>query len=356
MKDLSKILSNNENLDKLSDFLLKRNIEHFLNGVLGQLHPLTDKVIKYTNLPLIGSHLKTARLVYTHHGIYVGNRKVIHYSGLADGLNSGPVEEISLHEFENGKGYSIVPHPHTKFSSEKIVFRAYERIAESKYNLIFNNCEHFVNWCIYGVNQSQQVKGVAGVISTTINNSLKKSNPIVNAATSLAESSKYLLAYMKGEITKEKLFEEISHTAITSASTSFYAAFGQTVIPIPVVGALIGASIGYFIGNTLYNSGLLALGEAPIVKEARVRREKVKLMCDTLIPIIRKNRKELDKYINEYFSDRKKVFDESFNMLDLAIKNNNINLFTAGLEKINNQFDKSLTFKKFDEFEDFMLS
>jgi hypothetical protein len=33
--------------------------------------------------PPLGSHLVTPRRGYLHHGIYVGARKVVHYSGLA---------------------------------------------------------------------------------------------------------------------------------------------------------------------------------------------------------------------------------------------------------------------------------
>ena len=32
----------------------------------------------------IGSHLKVARLGYTHHGIYIGDNKVIHYAGFCE--------------------------------------------------------------------------------------------------------------------------------------------------------------------------------------------------------------------------------------------------------------------------------
>ncbi|EFL5564207.1 hydrolase, partial [Escherichia coli] len=31
---------------------------------------------------ILGAHLSSDRPGYTHHGIYVGNGKVIHYSGL----------------------------------------------------------------------------------------------------------------------------------------------------------------------------------------------------------------------------------------------------------------------------------
>ncbi|MBP4061169.1 lecithin retinol acyltransferase family protein [Aeromonas sp. Prich7-2] len=38
----------------------------------------------------IGAHLVTPRTGYDHHGIYVGNGKVVHYAGFARGFNTGP--------------------------------------------------------------------------------------------------------------------------------------------------------------------------------------------------------------------------------------------------------------------------
>ena len=58
----------------------------------------------------VGSHLVTPRIGYFHHGIFVGNGTVVHYSGLSDGLNPGPVEAVTLTEFTNGNGYFIKQH------------------------------------------------------------------------------------------------------------------------------------------------------------------------------------------------------------------------------------------------------
>ena len=53
--------------------------------------------------PPLGSHLVTPRRGYLHHGIYVGARKVVHYSGLAHGLRRGPVEEVPFAHFACGQ-------------------------------------------------------------------------------------------------------------------------------------------------------------------------------------------------------------------------------------------------------------
>jgi len=343
--------SKNIDKDTLTEFLTNRHIEQFLNGIVGDDHPISDRVAEYANLPEIGSHLKTPRMnnTYTHHGIYVGKGKVVHYAGLSDGLKSAPVEEVSFREFLNGTTYEIVLHPNAKYSSQQIVDRAYSRIGEDNYGLLGNNCEHFANWCIDGVHTSQQSEAVVKIAAHTALKTVGKSNPMTNLATATAYTGKHIVAYMNGEISKEKLFEEINHTAITTTSTVYYAGFAQAVIPIPIVGALVGATVGFYIGNLLHRSGLIALGDSNVVKVAKARREKIENMCNQLIPFIQKSRKELEVYIDKYFADRKEIFEESFTNLDFSLKNNDNELFMSSLEKINNQYGKTLGDKNFQE-------
>jgi hypothetical protein len=106
----------------------------------------------------------------------------------------------------------------------------------------------------------------------------------------------------------------------------------------------------------LNQSGLIALGDSQIVREAKERRKAVQTICNTLVPEIKKSRIQLKQYINKYFSDRKEEFSQAFNILDNSLSEWNPDKFTAGLERINNQFGASLQFKTFDEFDKFMES
>ena len=104
-----------------------------------------------------GTHLVSDRGLYTHHGLYIGNNKVIHYSGLADGMESGPIEIIELEEFHNGDGYDIQKHSNAKYTVEQAIKRAKSRLGEDSYSVSGNNCEHFVNWSLDGNHSSDQV-------------------------------------------------------------------------------------------------------------------------------------------------------------------------------------------------------
>ncbi|MGL4760749.1 MAG: lecithin retinol acyltransferase family protein [Sarcina sp.] len=94
----------------------------------------------------IGEHLYVQRRFYTHHGIYVGNGRVVHYL-------KEKVSETSLSQFACGKkiftkNESQSPRHHRKRDAVK---RAYSRLGESKYNLAINNCDSFVRWCRNGI-------------------------------------------------------------------------------------------------------------------------------------------------------------------------------------------------------------
>ena len=108
--------------------------------------------------PPLGAHLVTQRRGYHHHGIYVGDGKVVHYAGLAGSLHRGPVEEITLARFAAGHEIWIKPSPFAKYAGQEAVRRARARLGENRYRLLTNNCEHFCAWCLSGESRSEQVE------------------------------------------------------------------------------------------------------------------------------------------------------------------------------------------------------
>ncbi|WP_421257954.1 lecithin retinol acyltransferase family protein [Aeromonas sp. 600886] len=106
-----------------------------------------------------GDHLVVSRWGYDHHGLYAGNNHVIHYTGpfSSEGPVTGQIIVSSLEIFTgNGDCYRR-EYSHRYYSPSESLARAYQRLGERAYNLQFNNCEHFVTWCIQGVHHSEQV-------------------------------------------------------------------------------------------------------------------------------------------------------------------------------------------------------
>ena len=107
--------------------------------------------------PPLGAHLLTPRRGYTHHAIYVGLGRVVHYRGFSRGLRRGPVEDVSLAEFARGNPIWFRPEETSGADPEEVVRRAHLRVGEDRYRVFTNNCEHFCEWCIHGKSRSYQV-------------------------------------------------------------------------------------------------------------------------------------------------------------------------------------------------------
>ncbi len=98
-------------------------------------------------------HLEVPRNhgLFHHHGIDLGDGTIAHY------LEGRQIIQSSLEYFSGGAKCSVVIHKNAS-SSELTLKRAKSRIGEQNYNLLFNNCEHFANWCKTGLHRSKQLE------------------------------------------------------------------------------------------------------------------------------------------------------------------------------------------------------
>ena len=107
-----------------------------------------------------GDHLVVSRWGYDHHGLYAGNNQVIHYTGplSSEGPVTGRIIASSLEIFAVNHDCYLRDYSHRYYSPSESLARAHQRLGERAYNLQFNNCEHFVTWCIQGFHYSTQVQ------------------------------------------------------------------------------------------------------------------------------------------------------------------------------------------------------
>jgi hypothetical protein len=114
--------------------------------------------LESNEIPLPGTHLVAPRRGYTHHGIYVGDGRVVHYAGFSRGWSRGPVEEVSLADFRRAQSISARFYANPRYDAGEIIERARSRLHEDTYHLLTNNCEHFCEWCVLGTSRSRQVE------------------------------------------------------------------------------------------------------------------------------------------------------------------------------------------------------
>ena len=113
-----------------------------------------------------GDHIKIRHGVYAHHGIYIGDGQVIHFSGVQRGKEAATIRYGALDRFAGPSGLSaieVVPYART-FAPSEVIARAKSRLDQSGFNFFGNNCEMFARWCKTGEIVSEQVEAAkAGV-------------------------------------------------------------------------------------------------------------------------------------------------------------------------------------------------
>jgi len=123
----------------------------------------TDRLLVAGEEPPLGAHLVTPRVGFTHHGIYAGDGKVIHYGSLGESLRRRPVEMVSVERFAHQHAVWIRAPRTAGPDGDTVVRRARSRIGENRYSLFSNNCEHFCEWCMHGEQRSYQVERIVEV-------------------------------------------------------------------------------------------------------------------------------------------------------------------------------------------------
>lgn len=142
-----------------------------MESIVSQL-PIIDAVfteeIWEQKPPVMGDHIRVKRMhgLYTHHGIYVSDNEVIHFTGTDDDniMDSSKNMVISsdLNFFLKDGELEVKEYMDEEFQDlyapEQIVAYARSCLGDGGYNLIFNNCEHFANVCTLGRFRSHQVE------------------------------------------------------------------------------------------------------------------------------------------------------------------------------------------------------
>ena len=117
--------------------------------------------------PNYGDQIRVNRGIYYHHGIYVSDDEVIQYaspSGSEISPRTALIISTSLSEFLKDGEVEVREYDRNELdrlrSKEEIVEFAKSKLGTGlgEYNLVSNNCEHFSNFCAFGVKESNQVE------------------------------------------------------------------------------------------------------------------------------------------------------------------------------------------------------
>lgn len=187
-----------------------------------------------------GDHLISPRTGYSHHGLYLGRNKVIHYTGFSNGRHKGEIAITSLEEFCQGEGFTIQGYPFRLYDHEESAKRALSRLGEDWYDILLNNCEHFITWCILGLHSSHQVN--QAVMASVAAHALLKESAITSTGHQLAK----VIGTEAAKRTVGAAAGMAASSGLASSSTVTAALVGLTATPVAPLMAVLatGAAVG----------------------------------------------------------------------------------------------------------------
>jgi len=190
----------------------------------------------------IGDHLVTPRTGYTHHGLYLGYKEVIHYAGSSLGGPAGRITQVSLDEFCQGNGCTVREYPIRIYGRKESVQRAYKRLGEAQYDVLLNNCEQLVTWCIMGFAYSEQINELValGMVGKSVMKSLSHhSEPVAMAG------------YLATQSVRDEAVRHVVQAVLPASSS--------------LVANTAGAGVALSSGTALVSCGLTITSVTPLV-------------------------------------------------------------------------------------------
>ena len=144
---------------------------------------------------------------------------------------------------------------------------------------------------------------------------------------------------------------ELGETSAVCTAASYGAMAGQMLIPIPIVGVMLGSMIGGMLGSAASNILSRQFQAEKIARERRIRIEKE---CEEAIRMIEEYRRELNELADKYLTEHRKVFDEAIGNMDAALKD--ADGFIHATNRITTQLGGKPQFQDRKEFDALMKS
>ena len=122
-------------------------------------------------LPKPSQIIRTKVSFYYHYGIFISDDEIIQFglpnapSNLSENIRVLATDIITF--LGGGELETAIPAREEKKrmrSPKEIIKIARSRIGEGGYDILHNNCEHFVNSCVFGTNTSSFVESVRSEI------------------------------------------------------------------------------------------------------------------------------------------------------------------------------------------------
>lgn len=191
-------------------------------------------------------------------------------------------------------------------------------------------------------------KSTAPMIQT-----LMKSNMPGQIVTALMTFGGTLSRYVSGEIDTGDFIVELGDKGTGLAAGGYGFAVGQALIPIPVLGGVVGSMVGYMLSSTFYGGLVEQLNAAKLAREERLRIERE---CQEAIARIREYRAQMEEMISRYLTEHITAFHCAFDTMKEALGVGDADGFIAGANMITEKLGGHVQFRNMREFDALMMS
>ncbi|AGT74044.1 hypothetical protein HPSA20_0808 [Helicobacter pylori SouthAfrica20] len=159
--------------------------------------------------------------------------------------------------------------------------------------------------------------------------SLGKGSAPAMIVTACVTNAMVLTRYFSGKIDGTELCKQLVKANTTLVSSGAMAVAGQALIPIPVVGMLVGAFVGAILSETFFN-----ILNSERVELARQRRIEVEKECCEIIKRLEAYQNQFKEVFELYFHETTKLFNQNFDELEHALYVGDANLAIGVNSKI----------------------
>lgn len=171
---------------------------------------------------------------------------------------------------------------------------------------------------------------------------------IITAVTTVGDT---LRRYGDGEITTQQCMIELGEKGLNLATAGYSALIGQTLIPIPVVGGVLGALVGSALTSGLYHS---LIGELQTKELEHQERLRIIMECRQAAEQARAFRAELEVYLENYFKEYRDCFDEALSVMQFAFYAGDADGVIAGANQITRKLGGQVHYETVDQFKSFL--
>lgn len=190
-------------------------------------------------------------------------------------------------------------------------------------------------------------------VSSEMVQTLLASNVPGKIITAVTVTGNSIQKWCKGEITTGECIHQIGEKGVNMATMGYSMFIGQTLIPIPVIGAAIGGFVGSIVTNSLIHE-LVSSSEQK--KIADYERRLIIEQCDYLAEQERKYREEVEIYAAQYFKRCYECFNTSLTEIEQGFLDGDADKVCLAADRITTFFGGEVSYKTQDEFNQFLLS